>query len=491
MTDAVKYICFALISLTITSCSRPQSGREVIRHIHALDSLAELKPDSALSIIDRIDIESLQETDRTDVHYAKGCAKLRLNNFPDATQSFLRAEKSAEITGNDSLLLLSRLRMADLSDSIHDDKSKTYYLIRACEVYAHTKDYDNLYTTLSEMTIFSMTRHPEYIDEINRLANLLKDNDTVPSYTKDSISRGELILRHTGEAYQLGYITYFLDNRRLHPFSPSIFIENILEDREWEKTITNDSTIIEPHDAILIAEVLWRKNQDRKAHEFIRLYTDKYREKEPIHSPNPTTGCLELCSIGTPDLPPLKTRLYSMFQNDVRTATMQFHYREQLNYEQTIHRQQTVLILMTVTILLILSAIILYLRVTAIRRQHREEEYMRTASELHTALAEMEGKHLNTLNHLCNTYYENYSHESAKSKAAREAQRAIEEIAGDPDLYTRLEARLDASADDVMRHLHEAFPNIKEIDSRMYTLNAIGLTIPAICMLLKERREVI
>ena len=42
-----------------------------------------------------------------------------------------------------------------------------------------------------------------------------------------------------------------------------------------------------------------------------------------------------------------------------------------------------------------------------------------------------------------------------------------------------------------MRHLHEAFPNIKEIDSRMYTLNAIGLTIPAICMLLKERREVI
>ena len=116
---------------------------------------------------------------------------------------------------------------------------------------------------------------------------------------------------------------------------------------------------------------------------------------------------------------------------------------------------------------------------------------MQSAAELRATLHDLEVQHIDTLTRLCDTYYENYTNEKTKSKTARDTLAAIKEMAASEQFVTRLERHLDDTAGGVMTMLRKEMPDLKDSDLRLFLYNALGLSIPAICLLLGERREVI
>ena len=175
----------------------------------------------------------------------------------------------------------------------------------------------------------------------------------------------------------------------------------------------------------------------------------------------------------------------------MQSVVTRFHYEEGVIKEQTIRHQRIVIIMASVIIAVIIIAIIMYLRLARMRRQRREDNNMRVASELRASLTSLEELHLATLSRLCETYYESTSKDSVKTRVARDTLKAIEEIAASPDFYSMLESRLNTEDGNAVSLLRAEIPGIKEQDVRLYLCNASGFSIPTMCMLLNERREVI
>lgn len=186
-----------------------------------------------------------------------------------------------------------------------------------------------------------------------------------------------------------------------------------------------------------------------------------------------------------------KPEFRKTFQDDVKMVVSRFHYEEEVIKEQTIRHQRIVIIMASVIIAIIIIAIIMYLRLARMRRQRREDNNMRVAAELRTALHSLEELHLTTLSRLCETYYESTSKDSVKSRVARDTLKAIEEIAASPEFYSMLESRLNTEDGNAVTLLRAKIPGIKEQDVRLYLCNASGFSIPTMCMILNERREVI
>lgn len=188
---------------------------------------------------------------------------------------------------------------------------------------------------------------------------------------------------------------------------------------------------------------------------------------------------------------PRKREFRATFQNDVAAAVTRFNYEETLMREQTIRYQRVIITAITLIAITIAVAVAVYIHMGRQRRRQQEELDMLTASELRHALIDLEEQHIATLNHLCDTYYENHNNESVKSKASRDALSAIEKMAKSDDFTRRLEKHLDDTGHGVMTKLRAELPDIKEADLKLFLYNALGLTIPSICLMLGERREVI
>ena len=418
-------------------------------------------------------------------YYLKGKAKLDLHNYPEAMEAFLNAEKCAEQTGNDSVLALSRVGMMNLYDSICDINEKGHYAVKACEVYEKYHDYDNMYAILSDFTnyITPEERLATHADKIKHYASILNDNDTTRCYFYANTfeRRSERLYRQL-ENFNSPDVTSWLMIDGLKGFNPYNLSEKIKNDDGWREDISSDSANISAKNAHLVTRLLWEQGLDENANDFINYYREEYRE--PIINQTFDTINQQVISY-------VSFRFSSTFQEDVRAAVVRFNYEEVLMREQTIRFQRVVIILISALAIAVMSAIAIYIRTATIRRRRHQEQDMLTASELRTALHDLEELHLNTLSHLCDTYYENYANESVKSKAARDTLRAISELASSDDFVTRLEKHLDDTADGLMSCLRAEMPDLKESDTRLFLYNALGLSIPSMCLMLGERREVI
>ena len=116
---------------------------------------------------------------------------------------------------------------------------------------------------------------------------------------------------------------------------------------------------------------------------------------------------------------------------------------------------------------------------------------MLAAAELRSSFHNLEEENLGILSHLCDTYYETYANESAKSRTARETLRTIRNMASSVDFTARLEKHLDRTAEGVMSLMRSELPDLKDCDRNLFLYNALGLSIPSACLMLGERREVI
>lgn len=446
------------------------------------DSLIDARPDSAIIIINNIDIDRLGPH-KAHAYLLKGRANLNLNNYPDAMESFLHAEKIADKDGNDSILILSRFGMMAISDSVNDINEKARYALKLCEIYERHKDYDGMYDVLVKFKRLFFEDQPyAYAEELVNYARILCENDT-------NKLRGENLYDNLAFLGSPDVTSWrYIDG--LKGFNAQMLINKIENDDGWKDDIANDSSDISPANAHLVATRLWADGYYAMADSFIRYYKNHYAEKVIARIPDRRAGRIHT-RVTMRLIDSRKPEFRKTFQDDVKMVVTRFHYEEGVIKEQTIRHQRIVIIMASVIITVIIIAIIMYLRLARMRRQRQEDNNMRVASELRASLTSLENLHLTTLSRLCETYYESTSKDSVKTRVARDTLKAIEEIAASPDFYSMLESRLNTEDGNAVSLLRAEIPGIKEQDVRLYLCNASGFSIPTMCMLLNERREVI
>lgn len=473
-----KYILCTVFILAIWSCGKNENNGD----LNIVKDLVNTYPDSAIILLDKLELDRLGPH-KAHAYLLKGRANLNLNNYPDAMESFLHAEKIADKDGNDSILILSRLGMMAISDSVNDVNEKARYALKLCEIYERHKDYNGMYDVLVKFKRFFLADQPyAYSEELVNYARILCENDT-------NKLRGENLYDNLAFLGSPDVTSQrYIDG--LKGFNAQLLINKIKNNDGWKDDIANDSSDISPANAHLVATRLWADGYYAMADSFIRYYKNHYAEKMIAWIPDRHAGRIN--SMVTMRLiDSRKPEFRKTFQDDVKMVVTRFHYEEGVIKEQTIRHQRIVIIMASVIITVIIVAIIMYLRLARMRRQRQEDNNMRVASELRASLTSLENLHLTTLSRLCETYYESTSKDSVKTRVARDTLKAIEEIAASPDFYSMLESRLNTEDGNAVSLLRAEIPGIKEQDVRLYLCNASGFSIPTMCMLLNERREVI
>lgn len=285
MNSIIKYFVRIIVSfslLIIGSCAG-SSDRDFGRMSRA-DSLIDTWPDSAITIIDSIDIDRLGPH-KAHAYLLKGRANLNLNNYPDAMESFLHAEKIADKDGNDSILILSRLGMMAISDAVNDVNEKARYALRLCEIYEKHKDYDGMYDVLIKFKrLFTDDQPYAYADELLNYARILCENDTTKSRGKNLYEN--LAFLGSPDVTSWRYID------GLKGFNAHQLINKIESNDGWKDDITNDSSDISPANAHLVTSRLWADGYYAMADSFIRFYKNNYAEKVIARIPDRHTGII-------------------------------------------------------------------------------------------------------------------------------------------------------------------------------------------------------
>ena len=477
-----QFLIIIVIAITATSCLESDDGYN--SQILSTHALIDSHPDSALMILDSIDIA---HHNNAEIHYLKGQAELNMLNYPAAFEEFLYAEKISEETGNDSILLLSRLGLRAVSDSVMDFGERTRYTLSICEIYERQHEYNKIIETLEDLLEGHNCFPPEYQKELTRYTSLLESSDT--SATDSMLLIRYFLINPIKSTLSLNTTDISLC-REIKSFNIGDYISQIKTHGDWQTAITNDSTVISYDAANMVVSTLWADGYQREARDFIRLYRKYYKEKKMKTDIDPITNRLKV-HIESYDNTPVKGLFMKTFQNNLKSTATKFHYEEEVMRSEIIKSQRISLIMLSALTVAIIIAVILYVYIINIRRNRINDNNIRTATELRTALNTLEDIHLQTLSNLCNTYYDCYSNVTTKSKIAKEALLTINSIAESDDFIPKLESRLNESYDNLMTLFRNELDNLKESDYNLFTCNAIGLTIPAICLLLKEKRDVI
>jgi len=421
------------------------------RAINLAQALADSLPDSTLTILHNIDIDALG-SHKAQAYYLTGCAKLRMQNFPDAMWSLLNAEKLSARKEDYKLLTLTRLKMMELADSLYDRKNKHLYALSAAEAYG------------------MLTAGSDSIPDINGPDGEKIDIEFIVSKSSSLSPRAGFRHTPTGPGPRSGKFRAVTDD----------------DISSADRQVT-DSMLLSVSDLHTIINRMWDRGDDREARRLLNNYVHSYNLNDPLgcseSDPKPTNTLINR----------IITRRHIMesFQRETSDAVAKFNYGESLLKDQALRLHKIHLWLSISLIAVLVVVIVLIIRLNRSQRLRREEESMHTALELQNALSSSKNRCLNTLTHLCNTYYEGLNRESVKSKAAKEALEAIEEFADSTEFFDYLENRLNMECYGLMRRFRTEMPDLREADYRLYLCNALGLSIPTICLLLKEKREVI
>lgn len=486
MTLTLRHSLILIAFLLTCACGGWGSNDSYDDTLQQAERLVDTNPDSTLLIIDSIDINGIADLEtRAKAFYINGSAKFNLQNFPDAMWSLLHAEKIAGESNDMRMLATIRRKMMELCDSIYDRKGMSRYGLSACEAYERLGDYDSVYELVAEL-VDPIERDPESVDQLRRVTGTLVRHKSELSDT-NNISRAERIDRiaNIDRKYSL------IDRLQYTGLRSHKFVQIFNSGGAWENAILCDSIILSINDLHAITNDLWQHNDDRKAQQLITCFIHNYGSDgtvfyvcnhKHLHPTRPQPMVSGLTA---------RRHIMESFQNETYQVITKFNYEENLLKAQTISYQRTLLLLTLLVISLLVIAIILTLRLSRSRRLRKEEENMRTAMELQSAISDSRNRGIDTLIHLCNTYYEGFNKESVKSKAAKEALSAIEAFADSPEFFAQLEERLNHRHKGLMDDFRAQMPGLKEADYRLFLCNSLELSIPAICLLLKGKRELI
>lgn len=139
------------------------------------------------------------------------------------------------------------------------------------------------------------------------------------------------------------------------------------------------------------------------------------------------------------------------------------------------------------------------------RKQRKVEENMLLAQELSEKLKrqnsditdrkghidELLKQKFNTIDQLCNTYYECKDTPREKERIYTEAIGMISKFREDPHTQRELETFLNTYKNNLMADFHQEFPKLKDADYQLFLYYTLGLSSSTISIFLQEKADVI
>lgn len=479
MTKYVTIILLIIILAITFACGPSHRQAEYNEKIAQAENILDSMPDSVLSLLAPIALDSISDPhESAKAYYLRGAAKLALWDFTGAMSDLLQAEKKAEDLNDYELNAISACAIMELYDSIQNTQQRIQYAYKTAKAYNKAGKPEKSLQLLHDIILRAyFSNQPVDIHEAYSVM------DEIARSSNDSCMMDELSTWKKYYVPQKPHSMSWGSQKRLW--------DSIENNGNWEHLFTIDSLNIFPTEINNIVLELNRTGRQKLARQFLEGYIRHY-----THDAFSSGGMIKLTKILSSPFPISCTSisrqsLFSSNQQHIDRIASKFHYNEIVIKEQTIRHQREMMAVIIICGCLVVCVLLLSFRIVMGRRRRREELLIQSAAELKATVNQTNHKWLGTLTQLCDTYYDAYSRQSTKSKIAKSALTQINEAIDSDDFFPMLEKRLNQEKDDIMNILRQEMPTLREDEYRLLMLNALGFSIPTLALLMREKRDLI
>lgn len=480
-----------ILSLLITIVLFAGCGKKDDEAVRLIEERFTAVNDSAVVTADLALMSAIALTSgREDVYgaqanYLAGKIEFERMNFPAATRAFLLADRIAAEKGVYDISLKARLAMIELNKTLYNRKGMSEFGKRAYRIldcvsmsdscmFAYYQDIID--GTIGEDKRFALSVTNEYAELAAEARDslgihlaghyrfIIEYEDASDHWLEDSTYRNG------------GWIKFERFKSEIRKLPANVGF--VLPD-----TVAANRDDI--HDFVI---ELWRNGESGKASRFLNMLLERYKnegmeEKWLIDFSYPHS--LYVYALETPSC----EDLLRTFQSDVDDEVRRSDYDEILIKERSISRQRVSIVILVFMLAIICLFGGYYFRVRLQRSRLREQELTDSVKELDAALRRSQKTLFRNVSSLCDAYYK--SCVDGNAKIAKDTLKAIEEFVKAPDMFAELETVLNAEADCLMVRFRKAMPGLRDDEYRLFLCNALGFSVPALMMLLGEKREVI
>lgn len=118
-----------------------------------------------------------------------------------------------------------------------------------------------------------------------------------------------------------------------------------------------------------------------------------------------------------------------------------------------------------------------------------EQKYIN--NEITKSIHELIGKQFESIDNLCNTYYENSGTPKEQKKIYDEVKKQISKLTDSEENTIELEKIINNYLNNLMSNFKKDLPNLKETDYNLYIYSVLGFSARAISLFINEKIEIV
>lgn len=197
--------------------------------------------------------------------------------------------------------------------------------------------------------------------------------------------------------------------------------------------------------------------------------------------------------------------LRSLVKQDVSREALEFFNRKNMMNEQRLFvAKMSIAIVIIVFIFVILLAIVVIRNKLNIKKREIDETMMHITNlrdlllmkdgELvyrQNIISQLFSSHFETFDKLSSLYYECQGTSNEKMKIYNEVVALIRKVSADKTTIVNMESFVDAYNDNMMLKFHQAYPDINEIDAKLFMFIVLGFSSRAISIFINEKLDVV
>ncbi len=506
-----QYLIVFLI-LCLVSCSYRS---EMSEKLSAVESIMEEHPDSALQVLK--DIDTLQLKSRKDkALYALLLSQAWDKNYVDVKSDSIisTAVDYFENSGDTYHSMLAHYYQGRV---LYNAGQYPQSLIITLKAYEEAQKLgDKFWTAMSARSIWGVYTKTHYGPEGIRYAQIAVENFKASGYKRHHLwaivdlataynNNGdyEKSVAVAQEALDSAIITKdtTMQTTAIDLIGTSYFgRDRYAEAIPYYIKVCSDRKYATAKDSAHLAILYLSNNQPEKARPLIDAVSDNTESfsqwmKYEFYS---KTGNMEKALKALEAERKLTNKiLHNITRQNLNGTLTDYNAAQELKREAELRTMQLVLAIIILIALVIISATLIYIY----RQRAKTESYMNLAMELTSNLEEYKksdndaNTHLRHLmksrfmaiDNLLSSYQGYATNESTKQKIVDEIDKFIKEYSLKTGRYKELEEEVNNHVSNLMENLRSDLPGLKEIDYAIYLYTSLGLTTPAMVMLLNAK----
>lgn len=471
-----KYIIVIILVLCLASCNQHSKHRETLMQV---ESFMEERPDSALTVLQGIDIED-DEYGQMLMNYVQGCLKQEIEDYPASIISMFNAEKTAKKYDTYDILGLIYYSLSNTYKSLYNPIEQQNYAQLA---------YDNF--VLSGDT-YHICLGMEALAEANY------DNR---NYDKSaSLALQMVTCEEDGSDPQMKI-------RGLRLLSSSYIKMQKYEEAKTKlhqlKSVA-DSLTVQDYRNLCLAYI---KLGDLDSANVYRKFAQTSEQKSLwVVVKDPQTG-EPIANIfdledKTTSIDTLSQKIVN--QNIAQTIANYHAYEQNLQEVELRNEKMSKMVIVTVALLLLVFSFLWYrLHLKAHRKEMEmkmmEAENIRNilkvtkedASAMQQSVNQLFEQKFKSIDELCNTYYVYQGSQNERTKIYNNVIGLISNLSKDKKTIAELEAFVNTYKNNLMVDFRTEYPTLKEEDYLLFLYIVVDFSARAISILIGESLPVV